>query len=75
MAGSQAKFKGTGTINSKGDYGFMLSAFDGTIDKFRIKIWDKANDTIIYDNEIGKAEDSEPTTAIGSGSIIIHTGK
>ena len=77
VAGSQAKFKGTGTINGQGNYGFMLSAADGTIDKFRIKIWNKdieSNNTI-YDNEIGTAEDAEPTTVIGGGSIIVHTEK
>jgi 40-residue YVTN family beta-propeller repeat len=80
VAGPQAKYKGTGTINGEGNYGFMLSAVDGaikgdSIDRFRIKIWDKENENTIYDNEIGTAEDTEPVTSIGGGSIIIHTGK
>ncbi len=81
VAGSQAKYKGTGTINGEGNYGFMLSAVDGAIkgdgiDKFRIKIWDKeSNDIIIYDNEVGIAEDTEPSTSTGGGSIIIHKEK
>ncbi len=80
VAGSQAKYKGTGTINGKGNYGFMLSAVDGAIkgdgiDKFRIKIWDKESNDIIYDNEIGIAEDTEPSTSIGGGSIVIHKEK
>ena len=54
----------------------MLSAIDGAVDKFRIKIWDKENkDTIIYDNEVGIAEDAEPSTTIGGGSIIVHKEK
>lgn len=81
VAGSQAKYKGTGTINGAGNYGFMLNAVDGAIkgdgtDKFRIKIWDKeSKDIIIYDNEFGIAEDAKPSTTIGGGSIIIHTEK
>jgi PKD repeat protein len=75
VAGSQAKYKGTGTINGEGNYGFMLSAVDGSIDKFRIKIWDKESGNTIYDNEIGIGEDAEPSTAIGGGSIIIHKEK
>ena len=75
VAGSQAKYKGTGTINGEGNYAFMLSAIDGTADKFRIKIWDKGNDAVIYDNEIGTEEDSEPSTAIGGGSIVVHKEK
>ncbi len=77
VAGAQAKYKGTGTINGVGEYDFMLSAVDGAIkgddiDKFRIKIWDKATDAIVYDNEIGVSDDAEPSTAISGSSIIIH---
>jgi hypothetical protein len=79
VAGAKAQFKGTGTVNGTGNYGFMLTAIDGQInggggvDKFRIKIWDKNNgDAIVYDNQIGGSDDAEPTTAIASGSIVIH---
>ncbi|MDN5309164.1 MAG: hypothetical protein PWP14_558 [Methanolobus sp.] len=80
IAGSQAKYKGSGTINGAGDYGFMLSAVDGavkgdSVDKFRIKIWDKASGEIVYDNEVGVSEDEEPSTAIGGGSIVIRKAK
>ena len=84
IAGSNAKFKGTGTINGEGNYGFLVTAFDADVntndsqedDKFRIKIWDKDNaDALVYDNEVGADEDAEPTTAIGGGSIVIHEDK
>lgn len=76
VAGSQAKYKGTGTINGAGNYGFMLSAVDGgSTDKFRIKVWDKDTGKTVYDNEIKAAEDAEPLTVIGGGSIVIHTDK
>ncbi len=68
FAGAKAQYKGTGTIN----YGFMLTAIDGMPDKFRIKIWDKATGIVIYDNMVGAADDVNPTTAIGGGSIVIH---
>ena len=41
IAGAKAKFKGSGTINDAGNYGFMLTAIDGqynrssSVDKFR----------------------------------------
>ena len=41
VAGANAKYKGVGTINGEGYYGFMLTATDGSPDTFRIKIWDK----------------------------------
>ena len=80
ISGAQAKYKGTGTINGAGEYGFMLSAVDGAIkgdniDKFRIKIWDKVSGEIVYDNQLDAPEDAEPTTAIGGGSIVIHKAK
>ncbi|MCK4302721.1 MAG: right-handed parallel beta-helix repeat-containing protein, partial [Candidatus Eisenbacteria sp.] len=49
--GQKAMYKGTGTINGAGNYGFMLSATDADIDTFRIKIWDKDTGTTIYDNK------------------------
>jgi ligand-binding sensor domain-containing protein len=78
VAGTKAQYKGTGTINGEGNYAFMLSAIDGQInggggiDKFRIKIWDKDTGEVVYDNQIGAAEDADPTTAIAGGSIVIQ---
>ena len=72
VAGTKAQFKGSGTINGTGNYGFMLSAVDGSPDKFRIKIWDKATGIVVYDNMFGAGDDSSPTTALSEGSIVIH---
>jgi PKD repeat protein len=79
IAGPNAKFKGTGTINGAGNYGFMLTCTDEKltpstdVDLFRIKIWDKDNgDAVIYDNKMGEADDSYAGTAIAGGSIVIH---
>jgi len=81
VAGANAKFKGVGTINGSGNYGFMLTATDGQVnggggtDKFRIKIWDKDNgDAVVYDNQMGQGDDSNAGTALGGGSIVIHKG-
>ena len=81
VAGAHAKYKGEGTINGDGEYGFMLTATDGQInggggvDKFRIKIWDKATEDIIYDNQLSDPDNANASQAIGGGSIVIHTGK
>ncbi len=72
VAGSKAQFKGTGTVNGSGNYGFLLSAIDGALDKFRIKVWDKASGTLIYDNQLGASETADPTTPLGGGAIVIH---
>lgn len=80
VAGAKGQFKGSGTINGEGDFGFMLTAIDsdlpggGDTDKFRIKIWDKSNDITIYDNNLGNDDYGDPTTALTHGSIKIHKG-
>jgi hypothetical protein len=78
VGGARAQYKGTGTINGTDGYKFLLTAIDGQRpggggeDKFRIKIWDSA-DIVIYDNQMGAGDDENPTTALGGGSIVIHT--
>ena len=79
IAGARAKYKGTGTINGQGNYGFIFSAIDADltqstdVDMFRIKIWDEDdNDAIVYDNQMDAPEDADATTAIGGGSIVIY---
>ncbi len=78
VAGKKGMFKGSGTINGEGNYGFILSSIDGDlpggdgIDKFRIKIWNKNTDELVYDNNFGNAEDADPTTELTHGSIKIH---
>lgn len=78
IAGGKAKFKGSGEINGVGGYRFLLSAIDGQksgdggADRFRMKIWDTITETLVYDNQLGAAEDADPTTVIGGGSIVVH---
>jgi parallel beta-helix repeat protein len=78
VAGPKVIFKGSGEINGEGDYQFLLSAIDGDqpggggVDRFRIKIWDKVTEEIIYDNGFGDAEDADPRTELTHGSIKIH---
>lgn len=81
VAGPKGQYKGSGTINGSGDYGFMLTVTDGQqpgggdVDKFRIKIWDKSTDAIIYDNQFGDADGADASTVLGGGSIVIHASK
>jgi len=79
VAGAKAQYKGVGTINNAGNYGFLLTAIDGQLnggggtDKFRMKIWDNNNNgAIVYDNKIGAADGADPSTVLGGGSIVIH---
>jgi PKD repeat protein len=79
QAGTNAQFKGSGTVNGELDpngneYKFQLWAGDGSsdngLDTFRIKIWWEDADAAehdVYDNGF----DQE----IVGGSIVVHTGK
>jgi hypothetical protein len=79
VSGARAQYRGAGTINGAGNYGFLLTAIDsqinggGNVDKFRIKIWDVASGSIVYDNQMDATDTADPTTAISGGSIVIHT--
>jgi hypothetical protein len=77
---TQAQYKGTGTINGTGTYGFILTAVDGDNfgtrkpDAFRLKIWEKVSGKTVYDNQLGKAETSlTDATVLSGGSIVIHS--
>ncbi|HUF49471.1 MAG TPA: PKD domain-containing protein [Longimicrobiales bacterium] len=78
VSGARAQFKGAGIINGADDYGFMLTAIDGELDggggtdRFRLKIWDRVTDAIVYDSGLGAADDTSPATPLGGGSIVIH---
>ena len=74
----KAIYKGTGTINGTGSYRFMVSAVDGDVsggdgyDMFRIKIWNKTDNSIVYDNNPGRDENDVPLTTLDGGSIVLH---
>lgn len=78
VSGAHARFKGEGTVNGGGSYGFMLTAIDGDgpggddADRFRIKIWELGSGAVVYDNKMGEAEEGDASTALGGGSIVIH---
>ncbi|HKZ26020.1 MAG TPA: hypothetical protein VJ398_09550 [Acidimicrobiia bacterium] len=74
VAGSKAQYKGTGTINGTGSYGFLLTAYNGSPDKFRIKIWNITTGIVVYDNNFGGSDDidSAAPTVIAGGSVVIH---
>jgi hypothetical protein len=63
--------------DGSGDYAFTLTALDGQItggggtDRFRIRISDKSSGTVIYDNQSGAPDSTDPITPV-QGSIVIH---
>lgn len=81
VSGIKAKFKGRGSLNGNAGYQFMISAIDGDLktkgdaDLFRIKIWNEFSEDVVYDNEMGKGLDEEPSTAIMEGAIVVHVPK
>ena len=71
QAGTNAQFKGSGTVNDAPDsngsaYKFMLWAGDGSPDTFRIQIWyeDETGEYVVYDNGVDQAT--------SGGSIVVH---
>jgi len=72
ISGTQAQYKGTGTINGSGNYKFMLTASDGNPDGFRIKITNPADGSVVYDNKPLMDDGMGNTQPLGGGSIVIH---
>ncbi len=79
VSGARAQFKGTGTVNGTGNYGFIVTLIDGDLvgphepDRFRIKVWDQSNgNAVVYDNQYGEPDAADPVTALEQGSINIH---
>lgn len=84
VAGSRAQYQGSGTLNGRGDYKFLLTALDGSASKalrdsrFRLKVWhvdarSKA-EVVDYDNlaiprALAAAGDG---SVIGGGGIVIR---
>src|SRR5690606_14791265 len=86
ISGGKATYRGEGTINGQSGYKFLVVAIDGNwnggtdSDRFRIKITTEAGGTVIYDNQINKAENTADATILGNsgtggGSIVIHEVK
>ena len=76
-----ATYKGRGNVNGAGDYGFLLSTVDGDSqavpgpDRLRLKVWDRATGTVIYDNQLGAADDAPAATTIAAGAITVSAPK
>ena len=76
ITSARAQFGGFGKVNGVSGYNFILTVVDGDlsgggVDKFRLKIWDKASGVIIYDNEPGRSDADDPITPVGDPSSII----
>jgi hypothetical protein len=75
-----AQFKGTGKIiGGQSGVGFTMTVTDGQldgsgVDKIRMKIYNKNNGSIIYDNQFGASDAALPTQAVGTNSIIVISG-
>ena len=82
VVGGLAQFTGTGTVNGTGNYGFLLTAYDGKIvggpDRLRLRAWDIDNgNALVFDNVPGAPDDIDTANPqpIRAGSIVVHTGK
>jgi len=74
---TMSQFKGTGRITGgQSGIGFTMTVSDGQldgtgVDKIRMKIYNKNNGKIIYDNQPGASDAALPTQAVGTNSIVV----
>jgi hypothetical protein len=75
--GSKAQFRGTGKITGdQSGYGFIMTVIDGNldgtgVDKIRMKIFNKNNNRIMYDNQPGASDADNPVTPVGENSTVV----
>ncbi|HEY3318473.1 MAG TPA: PKD domain-containing protein [Coriobacteriia bacterium] len=72
VSGKKAVAQGSGTMNGRGDCGFLVSAIDRRPDTVRVKIWDKATGAVIYDSQTGAGDAADPTTRLRGGNVVVH---
>jgi PKD repeat protein len=74
VSGNKAQYRGTGEINGVTGYGFLLTAYDQSPDKFRIKIWRISGGATVFDSRMGTSDDIDAANpqAIDGGSVVIH---
>ena len=74
---TMAQFRGTGKIiGGQSGIGFIMTVTDGDldgsgIDKIRMKIYNKNNGNIIYDNQPGASDADLPVQAVGPDSKVV----
>ena len=80
ISNSMAQFKGTGKIiGGQSGIGFIMTVTDGQldgtgVDKIRMRIYNKNNGSIIYDNQPGASDAALPVQAVGANSIVVISG-
>jgi hypothetical protein len=80
ISNSMAQFKGTGKIiGGQSGIGFTMTVVDGQldgsgVDKIRMKIYNKNNGRVIYDNQPGASDAALPIQAVGANSIVVISG-
>lgn len=79
--GGRAQYKGFGSVNGVPGFAFLLTVTDGDRahapgpDRLRMKVWNVADGTMVYDNQPAAADTAAASTAIGGGAIVIHDAK
>jgi PKD repeat protein len=78
---SIAMYQGTGKIRKdRNHYRFQVSVVDDGHgrkgqDKFRLQMWQIESGALVYDNQLGDAENAIATNTIDRGDIVIHNYK
>ena len=78
VTGAKAELRGTGTINGRGSFAFLLTIIDGRraggADMVRIAVWNPDTGAVLYDSG-GRGsgnDDDDNLTPLGGGDVTIH---
>jgi PKD repeat protein len=69
--GTEARLVGSGVVNGQGGYGFLLAVSDQrTVEKVRLKVWDKATGSVVYDTQPGAADNAAPELTLQGAAVV-----
>lgn len=69
--GTDARLVGSGVVNGRGSYGFLLAVSDQrSVEKVRLKVWDKATGAVVYDTQPGAADNAAPSLTMQGAAVV-----
>ncbi|GAA2702171.1 PKD domain-containing protein [Micromonospora olivasterospora] len=76
VGSGRAQYRGAGTLGGRSGYAFLVSVVDGAVvggpDRIRVRVWEVATGTVVYDTQPGAPLTADPTTAIDGGNLVVH---
>ncbi len=72
IEGNRAWCEGVATTHDGSAYGFLVAVAAGQTDRVRLKIWEQAGGTVVFDTQPGASDLAAPSVELGGGRLVVH---